>query len=413
MAQRNEVVAVYAAGMVQGVALVTFPAASSILTSPTYYGLSTTAYGSLFLPQAAAAIVAALLGTRLTDRYGTKRVFLAGLLADLVSMVLLVVSQFLIGSGALPYLVLLLATTSLGVGFGLTVPALNRYAAAFFPTAVERAVLYLNALLGLGTALAPLFVALFVGLGTWWGLPVVVALALAALLAVSGAFPLRAGDEPARTGSTGSRSGAARPRIALPSRFWVFAGFALLYGIVETMSGNWSSLFMTGSLGASATRASVALTAFWAMVTVGRILFAAIEHRLKPTVTYRILPFVVVVAFVIVARLPYGSVTAGIVAFGLAGLGCSALLPLTIGFGEEELTTISTFTAGGLIAAYQVGYGIAAFGVGPLQEGLQLSLGNVFALAAVVAAVLGVLSFGVVRQPRRVTRGPSPISTPS
>jgi predicted MFS family arabinose efflux permease len=156
---------------------------------------------------------------------------------------------------------------------------------------------------------------------------------------------------------------------------------------------------MTNTLGATATRASVALTAFWAMVTVGRILFAAIEHRLKPSVTYRILPFVVVVAFVIVARLPYGERHAGVLAFGLAGLGCSALLPLTIGFGQEELTSISTFAAGGLIAAYQVGYGLAAFGVGPLEEGLQLSLGTIFGAAAVVAAVLGVLSFVVVRPP--------------
>jgi hypothetical protein len=59
MARQREIVAVYAAGLVQGVALVTFPAASSILTSPEYYGLSSTAYGGLFLPQALAAIAAA------------------------------------------------------------------------------------------------------------------------------------------------------------------------------------------------------------------------------------------------------------------------------------------------------------------------------------------------------------------
>ena len=58
---------------------------------------------------------------------------------------------------------LLLATTSLGIGFGFTVPALNTFTAAFNPTKVDSAVLVLNALLGLGTALAPLFVAVFVG----------------------------------------------------------------------------------------------------------------------------------------------------------------------------------------------------------------------------------------------------------
>ena len=60
---------------------------------------------------------------------------------------------------------------SLGIGFGLTVPALNNLAASFFPAAADRAVLYLNALLGLGTALAPVLVAVFLGIGLWWGLP--------------------------------------------------------------------------------------------------------------------------------------------------------------------------------------------------------------------------------------------------
>ena len=46
MAQRSEIGDVYAAAMIQGVALVTFPAASHIFTSPTYYGLSSTAAGA-------------------------------------------------------------------------------------------------------------------------------------------------------------------------------------------------------------------------------------------------------------------------------------------------------------------------------------------------------------------------------
>ena len=48
MAQRAEVAAVYGAGVVQGVALVTFPAASAVLTSPQYYNLTSTQYGALF-----------------------------------------------------------------------------------------------------------------------------------------------------------------------------------------------------------------------------------------------------------------------------------------------------------------------------------------------------------------------------
>ncbi len=388
MAARREVGAVYGAGLIQGVALVTFPAASSILTSPDYYGLTSTAYGGLFLPQAIAAISAALAGAGMTRRLGVKRMFLAGLLGDFAAMSLLVGSQFFIGEGSLPYAMLLLATTSLGVGFGLTVPALNTLAVAFFPAAADRAVLYLNALLGLGTALAPVLVAVFLGLGLWWGLPVVVAVLLATLFVVSLGLPLGIGSVDADTGEGG--------RAALPSRFWIFAGFALLYGVVETTNGNWATLYMTGDLGASTATASIALTTFWAMVTVGRVLFAAIERQVPEARTYRLLPFVAAAALAILAILPTGAHSAGILAFGLAGLGCSALLPLTISFGQRELVALGASLAGLLIAFYQMGYGLAAFGVGPLVERIGIGLPAIYGATAAVAVVMGVLSFVVI-----------------
>ena len=53
---------VYACGLVQGIALVTFPAASTIFTARADYDLASTQYGYLFAPQMSTAIVAALLG---------------------------------------------------------------------------------------------------------------------------------------------------------------------------------------------------------------------------------------------------------------------------------------------------------------------------------------------------------------
>ena len=133
------------------------------------------------------------------------------------------------------------------------------------------------------------------------------------------------------------------------------------------------------------------------MVTIGRLLFAAIERRLPETRTFTILPFVAAAALAITALLPSGDAGWGVVAFGLAGLGCSALLPLTISFGEQELTVMATAVAGGLFAFYQVGYGLVAFGVGPLQSVAGLSLGTIYGLAAGVALVMAALSFVVVR----------------
>jgi MFS family permease len=375
MATQAETTIVYAAAVAQGIALVTFPAASTILTDPAEYDLSRTQYGTLFLPQVATAIAAALLGAGLGTRFGTKRVYLVGLAAGLLSMLLLLVSQLFMEDETVAYVLLLLATASLGAGFGFTVPALNTFAAAFNPGRVDRSILLLNALLGLGTVLAPVFVAVFVGLGFWWGLPLLSTCLLALLLVVSVGQPLR----------TGVRNAAvAAGRTRLPRRFWVYAGFAVLYGICETVNGNWAQLDMTTELGSSTTQAALALTAFWGMVTLGRVLFAAVQRWLPARATYHMLPFV----------LPEDEPALGVLAFGLAGLGCSALLPLTISFGQEELAAVSAFLAGGVIAFYQLGYGLAAFGVGPLLDS-GVGLPTVYAIAAVVAAAMGVWSFVV------------------
>jgi MFS family permease len=404
VAQRSEIAAVYGAGMAQGVALVTFPAASTIFTSDSYYGLSSSAYGGMFLPQAVTAIAASLLGAGLTRRWGIKRIYLLGLLADLFSMLVLLLSRSVMTDEPVAYIMLLVATASLGIGFGLTVPSLNTFAAAFFPATIDRAVLMLNALLGLGTALAPVFVAIFVGLGNWAGLPILVSVLVLGLLLFSLRLPLQAE-------TVESAAGDGKAGAGLPARFWVFAGFALLYGIVETMNGNWASLYMTNSLAASTTAASLALTAFWAMVTVGRVLSAVIEKQFPERRTFHLLPFVAAAAFVIIALLPSGSPSLGVLAFGLAGLGCSALLPLTISFGQEQLTAIAAAVAGGLIAFYQMGYGIAAFGVGPLQRATGMDLSEVYALATVAALAMAALSFIVVSPREASVPAPSPQST--
>jgi hypothetical protein len=63
-------------------------------------------------------------------------------------------------------------------------------------------------------------------------------------------------------------------------------------------------------------------------------------------VTYHGLPFLLAGAFVLIAALPKHSSAAAVAAFGLAGLGCSALLPLTISIGQEKLAGHQAVVAG-------------------------------------------------------------------
>ncbi len=389
----KQVGAVYTAGLLQGLALVTFPAASGVFTDPHAHGLSNSEYGVMFAPQTVLAVTAALLGGRFARRWGEKRVLLLGLGADVASMALLVSSRFVLGNHAAAFACLLGATALMGIGFGLTIPVVNTLAGSLFPRRVDVAVLALNALLGLGTALAPVFVALFVGFGIWWGLPLTVGGLLAALILWTVSLPLGAERR-----DSDRHAGRAESPGRLSRRFWLFAAFALCYGIVETLNGNWAILYMKGVLDAPAGLAAVALTLFWAAATAGRVFFAAIERWVSGPSTFRLLPWVIALAFVVTAFIPSSAPALGTAAFGLAGLGCSALLPLTISLGRQDASP------GHLIACYQAGYGLAAFGIAPLRDRAGLGLRPLFGGAAAIALALAALSAAIVGASRRAAR---------
>src|SRR6516162_4598542 len=95
MASKAERTVINAAGLVQGIVLVTFPAASTIFTDKSQYGLSSSQYGNMFLPQVALAIAASLLGARLARWVSAKRVYLVGLACSITSMVLLLASTLM------------------------------------------------------------------------------------------------------------------------------------------------------------------------------------------------------------------------------------------------------------------------------------------------------------------------------
>jgi fucose permease len=335
---------------------------------------------------------------QLFTMHGTTMVFLVGmplvfgfaLSADLLAMALLAASSLLIDSPEPAYVILLAATGSLGFGFGAAVMALNSYAQKLSPGREDRSVLTLNALLGAGTALAPLLVAIFVGAGAWWLMPLMVAAALTGLLLLSTRQPL---DVPA-----GREAGAPRSE-RLPRRFWLFAGAVLLYGVAETLNGNWSGPYLTGERGVSVRGASVALMTFWAMVTIGRVLFATVSSRTTVRWIYAGLPLLLLAAFQIVARA--GGEAGSIAAFGLAGLGCSAFFPLCISLSGQESPRCAAAMSGGLVAFYQAGYGVAAFGVGPLREFAGLPFRTIYSLGSVVAPAMFALALAVTVRPMK------------
>jgi MFS transporter, FHS family, glucose/mannose:H+ symporter len=392
-ANPTEIGIIYVAAVVQGLALVTFPAASSIFTGADGFGFDSVRYGTMFVPQVALAILASGLAPKLARQWSLRWVLLAGFAGDIVSMTLLALSRLLLGKPDTAFGLLLVATSALGMGFGATVMALNTYAETFFPQSTDRAVLALNALLGLGTALAPVLVATVVAVAAWWLLPVAVAGVLVLIFSMALTQPLRA--TPTRTAD---RNGPMSiDRKSLPARFWLYATLVFLYGLLEALNGNWATLYLSGERGVSPRGASLALTAFWAMVTVGRVLVAAISRHATAARVYVGLAVFLAIAFQLAARVD--SEAEGIMAFAMTGLACSAILPLSISFGGYEFPSLSAVVAGELIAFYQLGFGVAAFATGPLKDLAGLSLSTIFSAGSVIAVLMGSVALFVIRRP--------------
>ncbi|MBK8209859.1 MAG: MFS transporter [Rhodospirillales bacterium] len=404
LARGAEIAVVYGGGLAQGLALVSFPAAATILTAADGYGFSSNQYGSIFLPLFIGSVLASLLAPTLARWKGLKAVLLAGFGCNAVSMGTFALSSTLAGSPLVAFAMILVATGLLGIGFGSTLTAINAYAASFFPNRSETAITALHTLLGTGTALAPLIVSLLSDGGGWWLLPLAIAIAAVILALVALTQPLILAT------ATGAASlGAFEVARALPRRFWIWIAFALLYGICETLFGNWGTVYLHQQRALLDATANLALAVFWAAVTIGRLLVALLSTRISPLLIFRALPVLITAALVCVAW--SSSAVFGVAAFALAGLACSACLPLSIGTASSETPRFVETASGWMVAAYMIGYGIGAFAVGPLRQLADLQLSEVYFGAAAIAVLLIVLANVLVAGSRAGTAPNSAAST--
>jgi hypothetical protein len=174
MASKTERTTVNAAGLVQGIVLVTFPAASTIFTSKSEYGLSSTQYGAMFLPQVALAITASLAGAGLARRITAKRVYLLGLACSTVSMVILLASTLVRATQTIMWVVIFFFASAGASAAYLTVSETwpieirAEAIAVFFAIGCIAGALgpaFYGALIGTGSSRTGLFVGYLIGAG--------------------------------------------------------------------------------------------------------------------------------------------------------------------------------------------------------------------------------------------------------
>jgi predicted MFS family arabinose efflux permease len=139
--------------------------------------------------------------------------------------------------------------------------------------------------------------------------------------------------------------------------------------------------------------AGLALSTFWGTLVIGRLLITVIVTRVSPKFVWASLPVLMIAAF-LALPLAEGAVL-GIGVFALAGLSCSAFLPLTITLASQRFPDHVAWVSSMMIAALMVGVGVGSFAVGALRE--MLSFEDLYRLSTAYPAAVLVLTIFVFR----------------
>lgn len=297
------------------------------------------------------------------------------------------------------FLVFASCSALFSLGFGALDSALNAYAAAHFG---PRHTNWMHASYGLGATVGPLVVTAMLTDGlTWrWAMGVMCFLeAGLTLVLVLGRASWRGPASPAHEPGPRAAAGPASRRSRRGSAGATSS--ALVFSAVETgiesAAGIWGYLFLTSGRGMPHSLAGVAVSAYWAMMFVGRAVLGPVAERFG---TRRVLGISVVgvAASAAVMAMPGPALLAvtGMMALGLAAAPIFPLLTLTTaersGTAEAAKTTRTVALQ---VAASTIGSAALPAGVGVVigatnAKALALSL---LLLGIGTCGVYGVMTY--------------------
>ncbi len=192
------------------------------------------------------------------------------------------------------------------------------------------------------------------------------------------------------------RWGEAGPiGVPLGAMVLSLAVFAIYCGL-EVVTANWAASYLDGDRGIGADAAALAMSGFWAGITVGRFGLGAIARagRIGPT---RILAIAGVALAVLYGAIPIAPVPVAVAALALAGLAIGVVFPT---LSSSTADRVGVAAAGAMVARQllvaNVSATVLSYGVGAGVDALGPSVpGTVFAVLAIGGLPVLLASFRV------------------
>lgn len=345
------------------------------------FGLPISRLGAFLACGVAGYLVSSFLAGNLVRRFGVGRVLL-------FSTVL--AAAGLTGYALVPRWELLLpAAACVGLGSGAIDAGINAFAASAFSA---RVVTWLHAFYGVGATLGPVVMTAAVtaddAAGWRWGYGWIAAALAAMAIGFAATLPLWRvpGAEPGGTGESPATAGEALRNPVVLAQVLFF----LLYTGTEVTAAQWLFSLLSESRGLAAATAGAAVAAFWAALTVGRIVSGQVAATVPPVAILRFALLVAPVGAMLLCVRASAPSAAG-QAFAFAG---AALLGFALAPVFPMLISATPARVGPRLAAQAIGFQVSAATLGvaalPSLAGLLarrvgLEVIGPFLLAATVA----------------------------
>jgi fucose permease len=260
----------------------------------------------------------------------------------------------------------------LGLGAGTIDAGVNTYAAVAHGARVLN---WMHAAFGLGAAVGPLIMTAIIGSGLAWNFGYAI-VAVAQLGLAMGywltrhryARPRRASRSESASGSV---SGSARALVREPRALLSMALFFVYVGL-EAASGQWSFSLFTLSRGTPVGIAGVLVSAYWASLTAGRVLFGVLVNYFP---SERLLRLCMLVTVVAAALIWFNVPLVSWLALAVLGLVYAPVFPVLIAETPARFGAGQTANAVGLQVAAAVAGGAALPGlIGVLAARISLEV---------------------------------------
>ena len=255
----------------------------------------------------------------------------------------------------------------LGLGAGTIDASLNTYAAVEHG---PRVLNWMHAAFGIGAAVGPLLMTAVLAVGLSWSIGYMAVAAAQLALAVGYAAMRKQLQVKAETRHTTQRSQLSQ--LLRMRLLWLLLAVFFAYVGVEVIAGQWSYTLLTQSRMMPAALAGVMVSAYWASLTLGRLLFGAIATRIGIDMLLRTCSIAIVAAAAVLwANVPVLSPAS----LAIIGLAAAPIFPLLIAETPRRLGELHTPNAVGLqVAAAVLGGAVIPGATGALAARVGLEV---------------------------------------